>query len=157
MLDMGFIPDVRRIVAAVPRDRQTLLFSATFSDEIRALAQTFLRNPRTVEVTPRNSTVQRIEQCVHPVSRTRKPELLAYLIGSRRWHQVLVFTRTKHGADKLVKALARGDGIQPPRCMATRARTPARVRWPTWRRRSPRWWPPTSRRAASTSASCRRW
>ncbi|MBS0320951.1 MAG: DEAD/DEAH box helicase [Proteobacteria bacterium] len=110
MLDMGFIPDVRRIVAAVPRDRQTLLFSATFSDDIRALAQTFLRNPRTVEVAPRNSTVQRIEQCVHPVSRTRKAELLAWLIGSRRWHQVLVFTRTKHGADKLVQALAR-DGI----------------------------------------------
>jgi ATP-dependent RNA helicase RhlE len=105
MLDMGFIPDVRRVLALLPGKRQNLLFSATFSDPIRALAQGLLDRPQTIEVAPRNSTVERIVQRVHPVDRDRKSELLAYLIGHHRWEQVLVFTRTKHGADKVAKAL----------------------------------------------------
>jgi ATP-dependent RNA helicase RhlE len=107
MLDMGFIPDVKRVIALLPRRRQTLLFSATFSDDIRRLAGSFLVDPRTIDVAPRNSTVEMIAQRIHPVDRDRKAELLAFLIGRHRWQQVLVFTRTKHGADKLRQTLER--------------------------------------------------
>jgi ATP-dependent RNA helicase RhlE len=110
MLDMGFIPDVKRVLALLPAKRQNLLFSATFSDEIKALADKLLDRPQTIEVAPRNSTVDAIAQRVHPVDRDRKRELLSYLIGHNRWQQVLVFTRTKHGADKLARALEQ-DGI----------------------------------------------
>jgi ATP-dependent RNA helicase RhlE len=110
MLDMGFIPDVKRVLALLPKQRQNLLFSATFSDEIKALADRLLDRPRTIEVAPRNSTVEAIAQRVHPVDRDRKRELLSFLIGKNRWTQVLVFTRTKHGADKLARALVQ-DGI----------------------------------------------
>jgi ATP-dependent RNA helicase RhlE len=111
MLDLGFIPDVKRILAVLPRQRQSLLFSATFSPEIKAFAETLLDRPRTIEVTPPNSTVDMIVQRVHPVDRDRKSQLLAYLVGHHRWQQVLVFTRTKHGADKLVRSLE-ADGIR---------------------------------------------
>src|SRR5438094_8734302 len=110
MLDMGFIPDIKRILALLPRQRQNLLFSATFPDEIRALADKLLNRPQTIEVAPRNSTVDAIAQRVHPVSRDQKSRLLAWLIGHHDWRQVLVFTRTKHGADKVVRLL-QGDGI----------------------------------------------
>jgi ATP-dependent RNA helicase RhlE len=110
MLDMGFLPDVKRILALLPRERQNLLFSATFSDEIKALADKLLNRPQTIEVAPRNSTVDAIAQRVHPVSRDQKSRLLAWLIGHHDWRQVLVFTRTKHGADKVVRSL-QGDGI----------------------------------------------
>ncbi len=110
MLDMGFIPDVKRILAVLPRQRQNLLFSATFSDEIRALAERLLDKPRTIQVAARNSTVEAITQRVHPVDRDRKRELLSSLIVTNDWKQVLVFTRTKHGADKLVRGLE-ADGI----------------------------------------------
>jgi ATP-dependent RNA helicase RhlE len=110
MLDMGFLPDIRRILALLPRERQNLLFSATFSDEIKALADKLLNRPQTIEVAPRNSTVDAIAQRVHPVSRDQKSRLLAWLIGHHDWRQVLVFTRTKHGADKVVRSL-QGDGI----------------------------------------------
>ena len=110
MLDMGFIPDVKRVMALLPKQRQNLLFSATFSAEIKALADKLLNKPRTIEVTPPNSTVDAIAQRVHPVNREEKAKLLAYLVGHHRWRQVLVFTRTKHGADKLVKSL-HADGI----------------------------------------------
>jgi ATP-dependent RNA helicase RhlE len=110
MLDMGFIPDIRRILALLPAKRQNLLFSATFSDEIRALANGLLDRPATIQVTPRNSTVDAVTQRVHPVDRDRKRELLSYLIGHNDWRQVLVFTRTKHGANKLAEQLER-DGI----------------------------------------------
>jgi ATP-dependent RNA helicase RhlE len=105
MLDMGFIPDIKRVLALLPRKRQNLLFSATFSDDIKELAEKLLECPRTIQVTPRNSTVESIAQRVHPVNRHEKAQLLAYLIGQNRWQQVLVFTRTKHGADKLVRSL----------------------------------------------------
>ena len=110
MLDMGFIPDVKRVMALLPKKRQNLLFSATFSDEIKALAAKLLDHPRVIEVTPRNSTVDAIAQRVHPVNREQKAQVLAWLIGTQRWKQVLVFTRTKHGADKLVRSL-HADGI----------------------------------------------
>ena len=110
MLDMGFIPDVKRVLALLPRQRQNLLFSATFSTEIKALADKLLNKPQTIEVTPPNSTVDAIAQRVHPVNRDEKAKLLAYLVGHHRWKQVLVFTRTKHGADKLVRSL-HADGI----------------------------------------------
>jgi ATP-dependent RNA helicase RhlE len=111
MLDMGFIPDVKRVLAALPKQRQSLLFSATFSREIKAFAESLLNRPRTIEVTPPNSTVDMISQRVHPVNRDEKAKLLAWLVSHNRWKQVLVFTRTKHGADKLVSSLER-DGIR---------------------------------------------
>jgi ATP-dependent RNA helicase RhlE len=110
MLDMGFIHDVKRVLALLPRERQNLLFSATFPAEIKTLAAQFLNRPRTIEATPPNSTVDAIAQRVHPVNREDKSRLLAWLVGHHQWRQVLVFTRTKHGADKLVKSL-HADGI----------------------------------------------
>ena len=105
MLDMGFIHDIRRVCALVPKKRQTLMFSATFSPEIRALAKAMLFKPVEVDMAPRNSTIDLVEQVVHPVDKKQKADLLAYLIGSQRWEQVIVFTRTKHGANKLAKQL----------------------------------------------------
>ncbi len=105
MLDMGFIPDIKRIVALLPRQRQNLLFSATFADPIRALAETMLHSPVSIQVTPRNSTVENVAQTVHPVDAGRKAELLVHLVKEGNWFQVLVFTRTKHGANKLAARL----------------------------------------------------
>ena len=110
MLDMGFIRDIRKVLAALPPKRQNLLFSATFSDDIKALADSLLDSPATIEVARRNSTVEVIEQKIHPVDRDRKHPLLAHLIKSNNWSQVLVFTRTKHGANRLVEQLGK-DGI----------------------------------------------
>ena len=111
MLDMGFIRDIRKVLALLPQQRQTLLFSATFSDDIKQLANQFLHQPALIEVAPRNTTAERIDQVVHPVDRARKRELLSWLIGSQNWRQVLVFTRTKHGANKLSEQLDR-DGLR---------------------------------------------
>jgi ATP-dependent RNA helicase RhlE len=111
MLDMGFIPDVKRVLALLPKQRQNLLFSATFSSEIKTLAEKLLNRPRTIQVTPPNSTVDAITQRLHPVNRHDKSKLLAWLVSHHRWRQVLVFTRTKHGADKLVRSL-HSDGIR---------------------------------------------
>ncbi|MFZ4624092.1 MAG: DEAD/DEAH box helicase [Rhodoferax sp.] len=109
MLDMGFIHDVKKVLAAVPKDKQSLLFSATFSDEIRELAATLLKNPQTVQVTPRNTTVQRISQLIHPVGRGKKKALLAHIIQEHNWSQVLVFTRTKFGANNVAEFLTKND------------------------------------------------
>ena len=106
----GLHPRHQRILALLPKQRQNLLFSATFSDEIKNLADGLLNAPAMIEVAPRNSTVEIIAQRVHPVDRDRKRELLTHLIGSNNWHQVLVFTRTKHGANKLAEQLGK-DGI----------------------------------------------
>jgi len=111
MLDMGFIHDIKRVLALLPKRRQNLLFSATFSDDIRALAAKLLHSPAMIDVAPRNATVDVIEQVVHPVDRDRKRELLSSLISRNDWHQVLVFTRTKHGANKLAEQL-NDDGIR---------------------------------------------
>lgn len=110
MLDMGFIRDIRRVLAALPAKRQNLLFSATFSDEIKSLADGLLNEPAMIEVARRNSTADVIAQKVHPVDRNRKHPLLSHLIRTNNWSQVLVFTRTKHGANKLVEQLDK-DGI----------------------------------------------
>jgi ATP-dependent RNA helicase RhlE len=107
MLDMGFLPDIRRILELLPPRRQNLLFSATFSDEIRRLAKTLLHDPVTVEVAPRNSTAENVRQLVYPVDRDRKEELLAHLIRSEDLRQVLVFTRTKLAASRLASILDR--------------------------------------------------
>jgi ATP-dependent RNA helicase RhlE len=110
MLDMGFIRDVRRILDLLPRQRQNLLFSATFSPEIRDLAASFLHDPAVVEVARRNAPSDLVTHVVHPVDQARKRELLAHLIEQGNWQQVLVFTRTKHGANRLAQQLVR-DGI----------------------------------------------
>jgi ATP-dependent RNA helicase RhlE len=110
MLDMGFIHDIRKLLALVPKQKQTLLFSATFSDDIKKLANGLLKSPALIEVARRNITVEAIQQVVHPVDKNRKRELLSYLIGSNQWQQVLVFSRTKHGANRLSKQLIT-DGI----------------------------------------------
>ena len=107
MLDMGFIHDVKKVLAAVPKDKQSLLFSATFSDEIRELAATLLKNPQSVQVTPRNTTVQRITQLIHPVGRGKKKALLAHIVQEHNWSQVLVFTRTKFGANNVAEFLTK--------------------------------------------------
>jgi ATP-dependent RNA helicase RhlE len=105
MLDMGFRPAINRILKQVPQKRQTLLFSATFSKEITALSQQFLTNPLRIETAPPNSTVEAIAQKAINVDQNRKRELLSWMIGSENWRQVLVFTRTKHGANRLAKQL----------------------------------------------------
>ncbi|MFN4349873.1 MAG: DEAD/DEAH box helicase [Hylemonella sp.] len=105
MLDMGFIHDVKKVLALVPKDKQSLLFSATFSDEIRELANGLLKNPQSVQVTPRNTTVQRITQVIHPVGRGKKKALLAHIIQQHNWSQVLVFVRTKFGANNVAEYL----------------------------------------------------
>ncbi len=110
MLDMGFIHDIRKVIALLPRQRQTLLFSATYSDDIRQLADRLLDAPVEIEVARRNMATELVAQVVHPVDRERKRELLSHLILSGDWRQVLVFTRTKHGANRLAQQLER-DGI----------------------------------------------
>jgi ATP-dependent RNA helicase RhlE len=105
MLDMGFIHDIKKVLAVVPAKKQSLLFSATFSDEIKALADKLLNSPALIEVARRNQTAESIAQKIHPVGRERKKELLAHLIKSGDWHQVLVFTRMKHGANRLTDFL----------------------------------------------------
>ncbi|MCF8777981.1 DEAD/DEAH box helicase [Vibrio sp. IRLE0018] len=111
MLDMGFLPDIQRLMKRMPEQRQTLLFSATFDTRIKALAYRLMNEPIEVQVAPANSTADNVEQMVYPVDKKRKSELLAYLIGSRNWQQVLVFTKTKQGSDALVSEL-KLDGIK---------------------------------------------
>ena len=105
MLDMGFIPAIRRVVKLLPAQRQNLMFSATYSDDIRQLAGRILRNPASIEVSARNATAERVDQQVYRVPKDHKRHLLAHLIDAGSWHQVLVFTRTKHGANRLAQQL----------------------------------------------------
>ena len=107
MLDMGFLPDIKRIIALLPRERQNLLFSATFPDEIRTLAKALLRNPAEVQVAARNAAAELVTHVLHPVAREKKRELLAYLIQTRGLRQVLVFTGTRIGANRLAHQLRR--------------------------------------------------
>ena len=109
MLDMGFIRDIRKVLAMLPKRRQNLLFSATFSNEIRALAKTLCNNPVEIDVAPRNSTVEIISQTLYLVEKVEKPALLSLMLRSNT-NQTLVFSRTKHGANNLVKKLAK-DGV----------------------------------------------
>ena len=110
MLDMGFIRDIRKILALIPSQRQTLMFSATFSKEIKSLAAEFLQRPTEIQVTPQNTAAELVSQIVYPVDNKRKRELLSHKIGEENWQQVLVFTRTKHVANKLAEQLGT-DGI----------------------------------------------
>ena len=107
MLDMGFIHDVKKVLALLPASKQSLLFSATFSDEIRDLAGNLLKNPQSIQVTPRNTTVQRISQIIHPVGRAKKKQVLLHIIQQHDWSQVLVFTRTKFGANNVADYLTK--------------------------------------------------
>ncbi len=126
MLDMGFIRDIRKILKVLPADRQNLLFSATFSNDIRRLAGGLLDNPITVEVAARNKPVDLVSQIVHPVDKRRKRELLSHRIGKGNWQQVLVFTRTKHGANRLAEQLT-NDGIKSAAIHGNKSQT-ARTR-----------------------------
>ncbi|MEP7138871.1 MAG: DEAD/DEAH box helicase [Caldimonas sp.] len=109
MLDMGFIHDIKKVLAVLPQKKQSLLFSATFSDEIKALADRLLNAPVLIEVARRNQTAELIAQKVHPVGREMKKDLLVHLVKDNDWHQVLVFTRMKHGANRLVEHLLKHD------------------------------------------------
>ena len=111
MLDMGFINDIKRILRVMPSKRQTLLFSATFDDAIFDLSKTLLNEPKLIEVDARNTAATQVEQMVYAVDEDRKRELTSYLIGSKNWQQVLIFTRTKQGADQLVKEMCK-DGLK---------------------------------------------
>lgn len=110
MLDMGFIRDIRKVLALLPKKKQTLLFSATFSNEIKRLSNDLLSSPALIEVAQRNTASERVTQVVHSVDKGRKRELASFLIGSNNWQQVLIFTRTKHGANRLAEQLGT-DGI----------------------------------------------
>ncbi len=107
MLDMGFIHDIKKVLALLPKKRQNLLFSATFSNDIKKLADNLLDSPVLIEVARRNTTTAQVEQVIYPVDKTRKKELLIHLIKENDWKQVLIFTRTKHGANKLSESLAK--------------------------------------------------
>ncbi len=107
MLDMGFIHDIKRILKILPKNRQTLMFSATFSDEIRKLAKTLVNDPIEISVTPRNTTVKSVKQWIHPVDKSKKQALLTHLIQEHSWYQVLVFSRTKHSANRIATQLGK--------------------------------------------------
>ncbi|QOR38724.1 DEAD/DEAH box helicase [Billgrantia diversa] len=109
MLDMGFIHDIKKVLRVLPAKRQNLLFSATFSDEIQTLAAKLLDNPEKISVARRNTTAETVDQAIYRVDREKKRELLAHLITRHAWHQVLVFTRTKHGANRLAEQLSKQD------------------------------------------------
>ena len=126
MLDMGFIRDIRKILKVLPADRQSLLFSATFSNDIRRLAGDFLNDPVQIEIAARNKPVDLVSQVVHPVDKRRKRELLSHRIGKGNWQQVLVFTRTKHGANRLAEQLT-NDGIKSAAIHGNKSQT-ARTR-----------------------------
>lgn len=157
MLDMGFLPSIKRILAKLPKqDRQTLLFSATFAEPIKALAREFMVDPLEIQVTPKNTVADTIAHRVHPVDSARKRELLLHLLAADTRVQTLVFAKTKHGSDKLATSW-RSPASRPRRSTATRARPSACARCAISRpARSTCWWPPTSPRAASISTSCPR-
>ena len=132
MLDMGFIHDIRRILALLPAQRQNLLFSATFPEEIRKLAASFMKNPTTVEVARRNTPAELVAQVAYPVQADQKRPLLAHLVRSNDWRQVLVFVRTKHGANRLAQQLLRegieADAIHGNKAQNARTRTLAQFK-----------------------------
>ncbi|WP_018877537.1 MULTISPECIES: DEAD/DEAH box helicase [unclassified Thioalkalivibrio] len=111
MLDMGFIRDIKKLIALMPKSRQNLMFSATFSDEIRTLANGLLTRPAEIDIAPRNTAAESVQQSVHLVETSQKRELLSHLIRTNNWEQVLVFTRTKHGANRLAEKLSK-DGVR---------------------------------------------
>ncbi len=126
MLDMGFIHDIRRILALLPAKRQSLMFSATFSDDIRKLSGQFLNDPATIEVARRNAPIELVAQIAHPIDKDRKRALLSHLVKTHDWRQVLVFTKTKHGANRLAEQLGK-DGIEADAIHGNKSQ-PARMR-----------------------------
>lgn len=126
MLDVGFIRDIRKVLAVLPKSRQNLLFSATFNDEIRQLARGVLNNPVEVSVAARNTTAERVDQVVHMVPQAHKRDVLSHIISQSGWHQVLVFTRTKHGANRLAEKLNK-DGLMSAAIHGNKSQT-ARTR-----------------------------
>ena len=157
MLDMGFINDIRKIIKLLPQKRQNLLFSATYSDDIRGLAERLLHDPLSIQVAPRNAPIELVEQRAYRVQKEQKRHLLVHLIQEGQWRQVLIFTRTKHGANRLTQQLEAA-GMQARPSTATRAK-PHESKRSTCSSadKSPHWWRRRSPRAASTSRSCRRW
>lgn len=157
MLDMGFIHDIRRVLAKLPAKRQNLLFSATFSDDIKALAEKLLRNPLEIEVARRNTASEQVTQHVHFVDKKRKRELLSQMIGQGNWQQVLVFTRTKHGANHLAEQLNK-DGIRSAAIHGNKSQGARTARWPIL---NPAifacWWRRILRRVVWILKSCRTW
>lgn len=155
MLDMGFIHDIRRVLTKLPAKRQNLLFSATFSDDIKALAEKLLHNPLEIEVARRNTASDQVTQHVHFVDKKRKRELLSHMIGKGNWQQVLVFTRTKHGANHLAEQLNK-DGIRSAAIHGNKSQGARTVRLPILNRAIfVYWWQLTSLRAVWISKSCR--
>ena len=155
MLDMGFIRPIRRIIAALPRQRQNLLFSATFSEEIRTLAGSLLNDPSSIDVSPRNAPPELVDHRVYHVDASGKQPLLTRLITEGDVRQSLVFTRTKHGANRLAERLQR-DGFACAAIHGNKSQGAARARSRiSSRAASACWWPPTSRHAGWTSPSCR--
>lgn len=157
MLDLGFANDLDIVFQALPKKRQTLLFSATFSDEIRSMAKARLRDPLSIEVTPRNTAAKTVKQWVVPCDKKRKTDLFLFMRKDRGWGQVLVFVKTKRGVTNWSAACKPGK-FPPTRSTATARRPRASRRWKSsrrakWKSLSPR----TSRHAASTSTTCRRW
>ncbi|MGH8264127.1 MAG: DEAD/DEAH box helicase, partial [Steroidobacteraceae bacterium] len=126
MLDMGFIHDIKRVMKLLPAKRQNLMFSATYNDDIRSLAQRLLRNPEAIEVAPRNAAAARVQHQAYRVQQSDKRHLLVHLIKGGEWNQMLVFTRTKHGANRLTKQLVdagiRADAIHGNKSQAARTR-----------------------------------
>ncbi|VEA78160.1 ATP-dependent RNA helicase rhlE [Salmonella enterica subsp. arizonae] len=157
MLDMGFIHDIRRVLAKLPSKRQNLLFSATFSDDIKALAEKLLHNPLEIEVARRNTASEQVTQHVHFVDKKRKRELLSQMIGQGNWQQVLVFTRTKHGANHLAEQLNK-DGIRSAAIHGNKSQGARTVRWPILNPAiSACWWRRILRRVAWILKNCRTW
>ena len=157
MLDLGFAEELQAVYAALPRKRQTLLFSATFSDQIRMLAGLALNDPLSIEVSPRNTTASTVKQWLVPVDKKRKADLFCHLLRKQRWKQVLVFAKTRNGVDQLVeRLLAEGvnaDGIHGDRPQATRQRA-----LDTFKAREIKcWWQPMSLPVAWISTTCRWW
>jgi ATP-dependent RNA helicase RhlE len=126
MLDMGFIHDIKRVLKLLPNERQNLMFSATYNDDIRRLAERFLRKPETIEVAPRNAAADRVRHQAYRVAQTDKRHLLVHLIKGGEWKQLLVFTRTKHGANRLTRQLVeagiKADAIHGNKSQAARTR-----------------------------------
>lgn len=157
MLDMGFIHDIRRIIQLLPERRQNLLFSATYSDDIRRLADGLLNRPKLIEVARRNTAAETVTQAAHPVDKARKRDLLAHLFRSEGWHQVLVFTRTKAGANRLVEHLGR-EGITAAAIHGNKSQS-ARTRALDDFKRGAfgHWWRPISPRGDWISSICPKW
>lgn len=155
MLDMGFIHDIRRVLTKLPAKRQNLLFSATFSDDIKALAEKLLHNPLEIEVARRNTASDQVTQHVHFVDKKRKRELLSHMIGKGNWQQVLVFTRTKHGLTIWLNSLIKMASVVRRSTVINR-KVRVLVRWPILNRAIfVYWWQLTSLRVVWISKSCR--